>query len=88
MRADIRLEGRHNERIREALITGDFFVTPPRVIFDLEADLRGREVIEASAAIDAFFARTSADFLSLSAGEVRQVVEMALSRQGAAAKAG
>ena len=88
VRADIRLEGRHNERIREALITGDFFVTPPRVIFDLEADLRGREVTEAGSAIDAFFARTPADFLSLSADEVRQVVEMALARQGATAKAG
>lgn len=88
VRADIRLEGRSNERIREALITGDFFVTPPRVIFDLEADLRGREVTEAATAIDAFFARTPADFLSLSAGEIRQVVEMALAPQGAAAKAG
>ena len=88
VRTDIRLEGRHNERIREALITGDFFVTPPRVIFDLEASLRGREVTDAGAAVDAFFARTNADFLSLSAGEIRQVVEMALSRQGAEAKAG
>jgi lipoate-protein ligase A len=88
VRADIRLEGRHNERIREALITGDFFVTPPRVIFDLEADLRGREVTDAGSVIDAFFTRTSADFLSLSAGEIRQVVEMALGKQSADVKAG
>ena len=44
VRADIRLEGPQRNRIREALITGDFFVTPPRIVFDLEADLRGREV--------------------------------------------
>ena len=62
VRADIRLEGQQNERIREALITGDFFVTPPRVILDLEADLRGREVKDAGAAIDAFFARTPRRF--------------------------
>ena len=37
VRADIRLEGPHRDRIREALITGDFFITPPRVVFDLEA---------------------------------------------------
>ncbi len=43
---------------------------------------------EAGSAIDAFFARTPADFLSLSAGEIRQVVEMALAHQSAAAKAG
>ncbi|MEJ2623369.1 MAG: biotin/lipoate A/B protein ligase family protein [Pseudolabrys sp.] len=88
VRADIRLEGAQNERIREVLITGDFFVTPPRVILDLEADLRGREVKDAGAAIDAFFARTQADFLSLSAGEIRQVVEMALRPQGADVAAG
>ena len=29
------------DRIGQALFTGDFFVTPPRVIFDLEARLRG-----------------------------------------------
>ena len=44
VRADIRLEGPHRDRIREALITGDFFVTPPRVVFDLEAALRGLDV--------------------------------------------
>ena len=47
VRADIRLEGPHRDRIREALITGDFFVTPPRVVFDLEASLRGLNVAEA-----------------------------------------
>jgi lipoate-protein ligase A len=78
VRADIRLEGAERDRIREALITGDFFVTPPRVIFDLEAALRGVSVAEAGAAIDGFFARTRADFLSLSAGELREVVEAAL----------
>ncbi len=87
VRADIRLEGAQNDRIREALITGDFFVTPPRVILDLEADLRGREVKDVGTAIDAFFARTRADFLSLSAGEIRQVVEMALATQNAETRA-
>ena len=65
MRADIRLEGPHRDRIREALITGDFFVTPPRVVFDLEAALRGLDVGDAGRAIEDFFARTAADFLSL-----------------------
>ena len=50
VRADIRLEGPRRERIREALITGDFFITPPRVVFDLEASLRGLNVDEAGQA--------------------------------------
>ncbi len=40
--AYVRLEGPAGaRRIREALLTGDFFVTPPRMIYDLEAALRG-----------------------------------------------
>ena len=78
VRADIRLEGPRRDRIREVLITGDFFVTPPRVVFDLESALRGLNVTEAGAAIERFFAGTPADFLSLSAGDLHQVVEIAL----------
>jgi lipoate-protein ligase A len=77
VRADIRLEGPRRERIREALITGDFFITPPRVVFDLEASLRGLNVDEAGQEVESFFARTPTDFLSLSAGDFRQVIEMA-----------
>ncbi len=82
VRADIRLEGPRRDRIREALITGDFFVTPPRVIFDLEAGLRGLDIGAAGPAIDAYFARTCADFLSLGPADIRHVVEQALSRRG------
>jgi lipoate---protein ligase len=78
LRADIRLEGPSRGRIREALITGDFFVTPPRVVFDLEASLRGLETGEAGNAVDAFFSRTRAEFLSLGPADIRAVVEAAL----------
>ena len=87
VRADIRLEGAHGDRIREVLITGDFFITPPRVVFDLEAALRGLDVADAGRAVEDFFARTPTDFLSLSAGDFRQVVEMALSQRGVTAAA-
>ncbi len=39
--AHVRLEGPAGDRVREVLVTGDFFVTPPRTVFDLEAALRG-----------------------------------------------
>ena len=78
VRADIRLEGPRRNLIREALITGDFFVTPPRLIFDLEAALRGVEVGDAGTAVEAFFARAPAQFLSLGPGDFRAVVEAAL----------
>lgn len=87
VRADIRLEGPRRELIRELLITGDFFVTPPRVIFDLEASLRGLDVSNVGPAIDAYFARTPADFLSLGPGDIRHVVDMALRGRSANAAA-
>jgi lipoate---protein ligase len=88
VRADIRLEGPRRELIREVLITGDFFVTPPRLIFDLEAALRGLNIAEASSAVESFFARRPADFLSLGPGDFRQAIDMALSRRDVTAAAG
>ncbi len=78
IRADVRLEGPARSRIREILLTGDFFVTPPRAIYDLEAALRGRDSSEASAAIDGFFSRTPVEFLSLGPRDIRDAVEAAL----------
>jgi lipoate---protein ligase len=87
VRADIRLEGPRRDRIREALLTGDFFITPPRVVFDLEASLRGVDVAHAGRAVESFFARTATDCLSLNAGDFRQVIEMALSQHATTAVA-
>ena len=78
LRADLRLEGHARERIREALITGDFFASPPRAVFDLEASLRGVAAAEAGAAVEAFFARTPCELMSLSPIDFREVVESAL----------
>jgi lipoate-protein ligase A len=88
VRADIRLEGARRDRIREVLITGDFFITPPRVVFDLEACLRGLNVADAGEAVESFFRRTPTDFLSLGAADFRRVIEMALPRCNIAAAAG
>lgn len=78
IRVDIRLEGPGLRRIREALITGDFFVTPPRAIFDLEAALRGASVENAGAVVDGFFVRSPVDTLTLDPGDIQRVVEAAL----------
>ena len=87
VRADIRLEGLRRDRIREVLISGDFFVTPPRLIFDLEAALRGLAIAEAGSAVERFFAHRPGDFLSLGPGDFRQAIEMALSQRGVTAAA-
>ncbi len=62
--AFVRLEGARNERLREVLISGDFFVTPPRIIYDLEASLRRVSVNEVQAHIQQFFKHAKAGMLS------------------------
>jgi len=53
--AHVRLEGPALDRFREVLIAGDFFVTPPRVIFDLESRLRGTPVADLRQTVEDFF---------------------------------
>lgn len=82
--AYIRTEGpAQAKRIREVLLTGDFFVTPPRMVFDLEASLRGVPVREAGAAVERFFAVTKPDLLTIAPAEFQLVIEAAVTGQGA-----
>ena len=76
--AYLRLEGAAEQRIREALVTGDFFVTPPRVVFDLESSLRGVPVAEAGAAVERFFAGAKLGLLTVSPADFRAAIENAL----------
>lgn len=78
MRADIRLEGPNRDRMREVLITGDFFLAPPRARFDLEAALRGLNVADAGRAVEAFFAAADCELIGLVPADFRDVVEAAL----------
>lgn len=75
--AFVRLEGAGAPRIREVLITGDFFVTPPRTIFDLEAALRGVPVAEIRDKVEAFFADAKIGLLSAAASDFAEVIERA-----------
>lgn len=77
--AYIRAEGpAQAKRIAGVLLTGDFFVTPPRVIYDLEASLRGVPLAQAGAAAEAFFARTKPDLLTIAPAEFKRVIEDAI----------
>jgi len=73
-----RLAGPQRDRIDRVLITGDFFVTPPRTVFDLEAALRNVSVGEAGQAVERFFTQARVGLLSVSPGDFRNAVEAAL----------
>ncbi len=77
--AHLRLE---RGRIREVLFTGDFFVTPPRTIADLEAFLRGAETGEAGAKVLAFFAQNPTGLLSVTPEDFSAALAGAMAAQG------
>jgi lipoate-protein ligase A len=60
----VKLEGPTLGRLQRALITGDFFVTPPRVVFDLEAALAGTRLDDVETTVQNFFAETDIHMLS------------------------
>jgi len=62
----VKLEGPTLGILQRVLITGDFFVTPPRVVFDLEAALAGTRLDDVETTIAGFF--EAADVQMLSAG--------------------
>lgn len=77
--AFVRLEGgAGSRRIRDVLLTGDFFITPPRIVYDLEARLRGVGIADIGTTVDKFMQAASPDLLSLAPGEFRQVIEAAV----------
>lgn len=63
--AFVKLEGPQSQRLQRVLLSGDFFVTPPRIVFDLEAHLQGLKLDEVEPAIGQFFADSDIDMLSV-----------------------
>jgi lipoate-protein ligase A len=74
----LRLEGPAQNRVREALVTGDFFVTPPRTIYDLESRLRGVFVDDLEAAVEDFFAGAGIEVLSVTPADFIASIRNAL----------
>jgi lipoate-protein ligase A len=74
----LRRAGAGGRRIGQVLITGDFFVAPPRLVFDLESQLRGVETEALGEAVEAFFAARPVGALSVTAVDFRRSLEAAL----------
>jgi lipoate-protein ligase A len=76
--AYVRLDGPARDRIREVLITGDFFVTPPRTVFDLEASLRNVPLARVGEAVEKFFADAKVGLLTVAPADFRAAIEAAI----------
>jgi len=78
IRSFIRLEGPAQNRVRAALITGDFFVAPPRVIYDLESRLRGVYIDQLDETVRQFFHTAPIEMLSITVDDVLASINDAL----------
>jgi lipoate-protein ligase A len=76
--AFVKLEGPTKRVLQRALISGDFFVTPPRIVFDLEAHLTGTRLDEIDTEIDRFFAENDIDMLSVAPEDFKTAIHNAL----------
>jgi len=74
----VKLEGPTREVLQRVLISGDFFVTPPRIVFDLEASLAGRRLDEVDGAIERFFDDSKIDTLSVTPADFQASIASAL----------
>jgi lipoate-protein ligase A len=77
----VKLEGPTRRILQRALITGDFFVTPPRIVFDLEAHLAGTRLDEIDAEIDRFFADNDIDMLSVAPDDFKSAIYNAVGEE-------
>ena len=79
--AFVKLEGPTRSRLQRVLISGDFFVTPPRIVFDLESALAGVRLDEIDPAIEQFFDETDVDTLSVTPADFRASIANALEQR-------
>ena len=80
IRTYLRLAGPARNRVASILITGDFFVTPPRVVYDLESALRGSSTDRVDAALEGFFGGADIDSLSVTRDDFAASIHAALGR--------
>ncbi len=82
IRARLWLEPR-GDRIRQALLTGDFFCRPSRFVLDLEAALRGvkAEPEALAGAVEDFYRRNEGEFLGIPRDQVVQALLAVLRRR-------
>ncbi|MGI9232687.1 MAG: lipoyl protein ligase domain-containing protein [Woeseiaceae bacterium] len=74
----VKLEGPTRQILQRVLISGDFFITPPRVVLDLEAHLQGCRLNEIEASIKQFFDETEIDMLSVTPDDFAASISSAI----------
>lgn len=68
--------------VQQVLLSGDVFVTPPRLVYDLESALKDTPLAALDARVRRFVAAASVGLMSFSADDVVAVIESALATRG------
>jgi lipoate-protein ligase A len=63
--ASLKLKGAKLDTIGEIVFNGDFFISPPRVLYDLEAHLKGVALSDVSSFVQSFFASSTINIMSV-----------------------
>lgn len=79
--ASLKLKGHKRDRVSEIVFHGDLFVTPPRVLFDLESHLKDVLVSDIGPAVTAFFQKTEINMMSVQPSHFIEALEDALSEK-------
>jgi lipoate-protein ligase A len=74
----LRLEGPARKRVGQLLITGDFFVAPPRIVLDLEAALRGAYLEDIGPVIEQFFREHTVEALTVTPADFGSSIEQSV----------
>ncbi|PCJ50220.1 MAG: lipoate--protein ligase [Gammaproteobacteria bacterium] len=61
----LKLEGATQNRLGEVAFTGDLFISPPRIIYDLEAHLKGVFIDQLEGSVRTFFERADVNLMSV-----------------------
>jgi lipoate-protein ligase A len=77
----VKLEGPTRGILQRVLLSGDFFVTPPRLVFDLEAHLKGVRIDDIDSTIDRFFVDNEVDTLSVQPSDFQASIADALAAE-------
>ncbi len=77
IRADIRVPDARRHRIQDILLSGDFFLTPPRAVYDLEARLRGAAREDVAGMVAGMFDDGAIECLELTLDDFCRAIDMA-----------
>lgn len=68
------------KRIKDLLITGDFFIQPRRTVYDLEAALKHTAIKDLGMAVEGFFKENRVEFMGLNPGDFYRAIQLAVEK--------